>query len=62
MPMRPQYRLFRSHVVSDSWWKPQTVEHVGIYADLSVGLRLGLVSLYVVLPRLRRGVALMEKS
>jgi hypothetical protein len=41
---------------------PQTVEHVGIYADLSVGLRLGLVSLYVVLPRLRRGVALMEKS
>jgi hypothetical protein len=41
---------------------PQTVEHVGIYADLSVGLRLGLVSLYVVLPRLRRGVALTEKS
>jgi hypothetical protein len=29
---------------------PQTVEHVGIYADLSVGLRRGLVSLYVVLP------------
>jgi hypothetical protein len=41
---------------------PQTVEHVGIYADMSVGLRLGLVSLYVVLPRLRRGVALTEKS
>jgi hypothetical protein len=41
---------------------PETVEHVGIYADLSVGLRLGLVSLYVVLPRLRRGVALTEKS
>jgi hypothetical protein len=41
---------------------PQTVEHVGIYGDLSVGLRLGLVSLYVVLPRLRRGVALTEKS
>jgi hypothetical protein len=41
---------------------PETVEHVGIYGDLSVGLRLGLVSLYVVLPRLRRGVALTEKS
>jgi hypothetical protein len=40
---------------------PQTVEHVGIYADLSVGLRLGLASLYVVLPRLRRGVALTRK-
>jgi hypothetical protein len=39
-----------------------TVEHVGIYTDMSVGLRLGLVSLYVVLPRLRRGVALTEKS
>jgi hypothetical protein len=41
---------------------PQTVEHVEIYADLSVGLRLGLVRLYVVLPRLRRGVALTGKS
>jgi hypothetical protein len=41
---------------------PEIVEHVGIYADMSVGLRLGLVSLYVVLPRLRRGVALTEKS
>ncbi len=41
---------------------PETVEHVGIYANLSVGLRLGLVSLYVVLPRLRRGVALTEKG
>jgi hypothetical protein len=41
---------------------PETVEHVGIYADMSVGLRRGLVSLDVVLPRLRRGVALTEKS
>jgi hypothetical protein len=40
VPMRSQYRPFRPHVVSDSWWTPQTVEHVGIYADMSVGLEL----------------------
>jgi hypothetical protein len=55
-------RTSRARTLKPNEALPQTVEHVGIYADLSVGLRLGLVSLYVVLPRLRRGVALTEKS
>jgi hypothetical protein len=60
--MQPSSNRGVEEIAKTNEARPQTVEHVGIYADLSVGLRLGLVSLYVVSPRLRRGVALTEKS
>jgi hypothetical protein len=41
---------------------PQTVEHVVVSVDGCGRSEADLVSLYVVFPRLQRGVALTEKT
>jgi hypothetical protein len=55
----------RSHRTRTSWSNealPQTVEHVVVSVDGSGRSEADLVSLYVVFPRLRRGVALTEQT